>query len=1021
MLKKLPLVLMALIMGGILAASHVFALGIGDITAKSALNQRLDAEIELLSSIEGELDDLTVRLASQDAFDRIGLERPALLTSIQFEIATRPDGTPIIKLSTPDSIREPFLDFLVEINWPKGRVLREYTVLLEPPVSIAAQSQPLAPGSSAVPVPYAGETDPVFPDSPVFANDAQPAATSSPDAEAPYDGLPSEPSAESSAESSYEASYDSDTYGPIASQETLWSIAALVRSGDASIQQMVLALFDNNPEAFIDGDIHRVKKGAVLRIPDSGTVATRSRIDAAAEIRQHNARLGITPEVSESAGIPDAASIAASTIPSDSAVQRDELNLLTPDNASSAGTGSASEDVAALKRELALAAETVSSQRLENEELKSRVRELEAAVEEVDKLRRLFEIQNEEMAKLQSQISGDDTVPDAAAVPPEETGEVVAPAPESDITEAAEPIVETAKSEESDSAVAAESAVPEPVESASLPPPVSQEPFDVFMGYVNQVVDDPMLLAIGGGVLLVLLALTGLIMRRRKAAAFDKADVTDRKAHQTETKSSGKSLFAGLAASFAGFKDRVPFLRKSGSEDVDFQDEDITENEDITQHHSSSRGGGVQVDEMSGGDQPNLSDMIFEEDEASASSDSFNAIVEDPASEPASDELNALEEVDIYEAFGDFEQAAEIVKQAIADQPGNNQFKLRLFKVYQSGSMSDEYSRDAVAYQSEMQGSPEWNEVEAMGKEFVPDCPVWAGSSAAEASVDEPPAASADEAMDVDDMGEASALEGFDAGMDFDSPDPDMADLDTADEEVQSDTPAEQELSGGDERGNTLEFDLSDLNFDSADDKPEQSESEPEPEQPPADNELEFELADEEPEPVEESSDSDADISMELDGNNEQTPESGVDQQFESTVQLDADAASGLEMLEVEETEAVLEDLGASLADESGDSTESESESDLSMGIDLSDFNFDVDESGQSGALPVLEDGEPDASDSASDALSEVPDEVATKLDLARAYIDMGDADGAKGILDEVVSEGSEVQQQEAQELMKNI
>ncbi len=1015
MLKKLPLVLMVLIMGGILAASHVFALGIGDITVKSALNQRLDAEIELLSSVEGELDDLTVRLASQDAFDRIGLERPALLTSIQFEIATRSDGTPIIKLSTPDSIREPFLDFLVEINWPRGRVLREYTVLLEPPVSIAAQSQPLAPGSSAVPVPYAGETDPVFPDGPVSANDAQPAAASSPDAEAPYDSLPSEPSAESS----YEASYDSDTYGPIASQETLWSIAALVKSGDVSIQQMVLALFDNNPGAFIDGDIHRVKKGAVLRIPDSGTVATRSRIDAAAEIRQHNARLGITPEVPESAGIPDVASV-TSTTPSGSAVQRDELNLLTPDNASSAGTGSASDDVAALKRELALAAETVSSQRLENEELKSRVRELEATVEEMDKLRRLFEIQNEEMAKLQSQISGGDTVADAAAVPPEETGEVPAPAPESDITETAEPIVETAESEESDTAVAAESVAPEPVESAPLPPPVSQEPFDVFMGYVNQVVGDPMLLAIGGGVLLVLLALTGLIMRRRKADAFDKADVVDRTANQTEAESSGKSLFAGLAASFAGLKDRIPSLRKSGSEDVDFQDEDIAGNEDITQHHSSSRGGGVQVDELSGGDQPNLSDMIFEEDEAGASSDGFNAVVEDPASEPASDELNALEEVDIYEAFGDFEQAAEIVRQAIADQPDNNQFKLRLFKVYQSGSMSDEYSRDAVAYQSEMQGSPEWNEVETMGKEFVPDCPVWAGSGAGEASVDEPPAAPVDEAMDVADTGGASASEAFDAGMDFDSPDPDMADLDTADEEVQSDTPAEQELSGGDERGNTLEFDLSDLNFDSADDESEQSESEPEPEQP-ADNELEFELADEEPEPVEESSDSDADIGMELDGNNEQTPEGDVGQQFESTVQLDADAASELEMLDVEETEAVLEDIGASLADEGGDSTESDS--DLSMGIDLSDFNFDVDESGQSEALPALKDGEPEASasDSASDTLSEVPDEVATKLDLARAYIDMGDADGAKGILDEVLSEGSEVQQQEAQELMKNI
>ena len=134
--------------GALLTSSNLAALGVGDIKVNSALNEKLSAEIEILSSVEGELDDLTVKLAAPEDFRRVNLARPYHLTDIQFKVSTRQDGTPIIKLSSKESIREPFLDFLIELDWPKGRMLREYTVLLDPPVTMAAQKPATRPTAS---------------------------------------------------------------------------------------------------------------------------------------------------------------------------------------------------------------------------------------------------------------------------------------------------------------------------------------------------------------------------------------------------------------------------------------------------------------------------------------------------------------------------------------------------------------------------------------------------------------------------------------------------------------------------------------------------------------------------------------------------------------------------------------------------------------------------------------------------------------------------------------------------------
>ncbi|MCW9024990.1 MAG: hypothetical protein OQK73_09955 [Gammaproteobacteria bacterium] len=137
MARKLPVLIAICMLAFTPMASH--ALGFGNIKLNSALNQPLNAEIDLLSATVDEVSGLTVKLASREAFVRAGIDRPVFLSNFKFEIKSRADDTFYIKLSSNQPIREPFLNFLLELNWYNGRILREYTVLLDPPGRIIKQ------------------------------------------------------------------------------------------------------------------------------------------------------------------------------------------------------------------------------------------------------------------------------------------------------------------------------------------------------------------------------------------------------------------------------------------------------------------------------------------------------------------------------------------------------------------------------------------------------------------------------------------------------------------------------------------------------------------------------------------------------------------------------------------------------------------------------------------------------------------------------------------------------------------
>jgi len=123
-----------LLAGGLLHAGQAAALGLGEMSLNSFLNEPLDAEVSLLDTRDLTTDDIRIRLAAVEDFDRLGVDRDYFLTSIEFTVSVDPaTNRGVIRLSTQEPVVEPFLDLIIEARWPSGRLLREYTVLVDPP------------------------------------------------------------------------------------------------------------------------------------------------------------------------------------------------------------------------------------------------------------------------------------------------------------------------------------------------------------------------------------------------------------------------------------------------------------------------------------------------------------------------------------------------------------------------------------------------------------------------------------------------------------------------------------------------------------------------------------------------------------------------------------------------------------------------------------------------------------------------------------------------------------------------
>jgi pilus assembly protein FimV len=453
-----------------LATGQVAALGLGPIQVKSGLNQPLVAEIAVTTDSPAEANDLRVDLASAEDFERVGLNRTRVGIPIDFAVHSNGHGQTVIKLTTKEVVREPFLDFLIEVNWAKGKLLREYTVLLDPPVTAPAVVATSKPVVAQAPV----EARPVVKPKPVEARPAlapsEPVAAKPAQAPAPAPAPASRPAAAPAAAAGQ--------YGPVGRGETLSAIARDLDVADsADLNQVMLALLKANPNAFYRSNINALKAGAVLRIPSADEIRNAGSLrDAAAAVREQTQswREASQPALATNAGAPAVTENKAPVKPA-AAAGTEHLALVPPQsgksNESGSDHGGSGKDGADGRAELARTKETLVNSQQEGTELKSRVKQLEDIN---DKGQRLISLKDSEIADLQNKLKA----LQAGKAPEPATAAPVKPA---DAVPAVQPAADAAASAaktEASTPPATTPAAPAatPPETAATPAPPSPAP-----------------------------------------------------------------------------------------------------------------------------------------------------------------------------------------------------------------------------------------------------------------------------------------------------------------------------------------------------------------------------------------------------------------------------------------------------------------------------------------------------------------------------------------------------------------
>ena len=339
---KNPLVLMmALSMPG--AAN---ALGLGDIHVDSGLNERLAAEIDIVGATATELTELQAAVANRETFLHYGADRPGFLSSTTFKVTQDSQGRPVLAVRSSESFTEPVVNFLVDLHWHNGEMIRQYTLLLDPPGFAA--SMPAAPSIPAATAAPTTVSTPAAPSIPVAPASAAPIAqtktqTASRQAVLPHD------QADSAGD---QAAGRKTTHIKIGAKATLRGIAWRVgERSESDLQRMMIAIFRANPSAF-DGNINRMRRGAVLAIPARAELAEISKTEAKREVqaqmsawRSHTpagdaasqSAAAASPIVAESSNAAASTNVAAS---SNGAVTPSAAP--TPNAASSSGTSKSS-------------------------------------------------------------------------------------------------------------------------------------------------------------------------------------------------------------------------------------------------------------------------------------------------------------------------------------------------------------------------------------------------------------------------------------------------------------------------------------------------------------------------------------------------------------------------------------------------------------------------------------------------------------------------------------------------------
>ncbi len=1039
----------ALALAGGLGSGVAQALGLGEIELQSYLNEPLEADINLRKSQGVDPDDVFVNIASENDYQRVGIDRNHFLTKLKFEVTTSSDGSLIVNVSSSEPLREPYLNFLLEVTWPSGRLMREYSVLVDPPVyaeESGIQEQVTTPTTRQVSAP---ETSPRT---------------------APR----TEQRTESGA--AQRAAGSARTLGPTNSSDTLWKIAERVRPNNSvSMQQVMLALQDLNPDAFIGDNINRLKRGEVLRIPDLDQIQSRSRAEANRQVAVQNDEFS-SPTRTVDATEPRTPEAEVS---GPETAGGDELRLITADESGSRDSedgGSAGGDgqtAGGVDAGSAVAMEELESARRENEELNTRVEDLQ---DQVQTLQRLLELKNSQLADMQQMTAeGDartaDQEADDGAMEEESMAAADQPSGQDGAEQPGEGGPDVAGEAPGSTEVTDEVAGPADAvdaEGAESGEEMAGSGADMAVAEDGEAVTDEEMVASDE---------SGLAAQDPSSAAADGG------APQAETQPSvSPSDTAGQPAAPAqqpakGFPSNI----------IDA----ITNNT----LYQIALGGGLilllllllLLARRSANREKTFYDQLNGEE---GESDSFDLNLDDEgAGETSAD--NPMAEAETYIAYGQTDKAVQTLETAISREPSRTDLRLMLLGVYADAQNQDSFdkqfreiealeddsaTREAVALREKLgdaEATPSIDELESQlrSDSSKPEQPADELEDLEVDFSDLEITDSADENSAVEDSAveEDKAEAESDSGMvEYDlsgleeSADDSASDLETSEAEEALDFDLEKP---GEDASDDLSDELSLEDFESleadftTDDSSEQTEEsmsfeesaeEKEPEgeglgdldesfldeldaeldkvageseddesltgEESALDDLELDVSDEDLALMEEFADSE-------DTGTPETPEpapeldeeldledSLMDKDGETPEEL-ASAGENLEAFEGLEEE--LPDLGES--DKAATPEESSAESDIEPPV----ASDSLDSGAKKSAVDDMD--ESDLGDDDDFDFLAGTDEAATKLDLARAYIEMGDMDGARDILEEVALEGDDEQKAEAQDLLKNL
>ncbi len=652
------------------------AAGLGRLNVLSSLGQPLVAEIELVSVTKEQLSSLSARFAYPDAYQQANLLYNPSLAGAKLTIERRPNGQYFIKILSTRPVTEPFIDLLVELTWASGRLVREYTALLDPPGITAAAPAPVIstvpesrPAPEPAPTPAAAASTAPAP----VPETGQPQAAEGTPAVSSLWNRPSAPAAQVAG---------GKEYGPIERGETLGKIAKSVMPEGVTLEQMLVALYRNNPDAFIKKNLNLVRTGKILRVPDKEEVASIARGDAVKEYRTHVADWNTyRQKVADVAGaVPAEGRTAVSgkitTKVEDKAAGGAPKDVVKLSKGEAPGTAAGKgKPRSAAERVRSLEEEAVAREKALNE-ANERIGQLEKTIKDMQKL---VELKSPGMVAAQQQAQAAASKPEAkpaakaeqakpepakpeakkpnaaAVAKPEPQKPIEAPKSEpakpEAVTTAGKPAAETAAAPNPEPTAAPAPKKDEPAAKSKPVPAPQPKKEPELMDQVLDAATDPLYLGVGGGII-VLGGLAFFMARRRRSRADD-----------DEPPGANRREEAAAAAAGA-----------------------VAMTADTTAAPES-------------------------------------AAVQPPAAE----DVDALAEAEVYIAYGRDGQAEEILKEALSKNPKRADVQLKLLEIYSARKDKSAFGKLAGELNNLTGGTGDnWIKAAAMGYALDPANPLYA-------------------------------------------------------------------------------------------------------------------------------------------------------------------------------------------------------------------------------------------------------------------------------------------------------